>query len=279
MGRRRRDSTVPPNPEVLAVQERLETQVGDFLRGVGTLVESYESNLKSMLVIVAQEEARKATARASQQSMTVVTATVVATQSLLDAAAKIIGTEAVAALKPELKVEEPKVGDTLKEEGEEELPHYVIRLNWDSNEALVKQLQILRQAAMKLVQNLDGITDWLALNMPDLNEENSALAEVLGAVLEQITSFVESARSIVGFPKKYLEERAAIEKELLKLPESKALQMQLELNDAETWDEMEKSWRALIRVCLIARSVVVKNLSSLQQNSETANSSAAAVYY
>lgn len=277
MGRRRRDSTVPPNPEVVAVQERLETQVGDFLRNVGPLVDSYEASLKSMLLIVEAEDTRKSAARAAQHSTTVVSATVVATQSLLDEAAKIIGTDAVAALKPQLTVE-----DTKKEVSDGDaavLPHYVIQLKWDSNEAVVKQLQILRQAAMKLVQNLDSITDWLALNMPDLNEENSAMAEVLGAVLEQVTSFVESARSIVGFPKKYLEERAAIEKELLKLPESKALQMQLELNDAETWDEMEKSWRALIRVCLIARSVVVKNLGSLQQKTESGASSAAAVYY
>lgn len=271
MGRRRRDSTVPPNPEVTAIQEVLEAQVGEFLRNVGQRVDEYEASLQRMLTVVATEEARKAATRASHE--TVVYTTVSATQSLVDAAAAVAGRE----LKSNVTILDEAVAP--KTDADPLPPHYVVTLRWDENTALLKELQLLRRSALQMVQYLDSLTDWLALSMPDLNEENSAMAEVLGAVLEQITSFVESIRSIVGFPKKYLSERAEIEEELLKLPESKALQMKLELNDAETWDEMEKSWRVLVRVSLISRSVITKNLTMLQATSAKKDAASAAVYY
>ena len=41
-------------------------------------------------------------------------------------------------------------------------------------------------------------------------------------------------------------------------------QLQLEIGDADMWDEVERSWRAMIRVCLILYSVLTKNMSRLK---------------
>lgn len=270
MGRRRRESTVPPNPAVIAAKKILEEKRDAFMINIGKLVEGYELNLKRLAENAAAEEARIAKARQESKSTCLNRSSMVVTEGLVRAVADAVGAEA------DVSTCQIKASDEPQADIE---PHYIVELYFDSNKAIVEEIQYLRKAAMDLAVDLDNVTDWLALSMPNLNEENSVVSEILGGVLEQVASFVETVRVIVAFPKKYHEARTAVEKELLKLPESKALQMQLELQDAETWDEVHKSWKVLIRVCLITHSVLKKNLPALEEADSEVSAAAASVYY
>ena len=157
--------------------------------------------------------------------------------------------------------------------------HVAVPVIFDRNASLINDLQLVKNNASSLAAALDSIADWLALNMPQINEENSVGTEVIAGVLEQIQQLSEATRTIVSMPKKYFVERAECEKALLKLPESKALQAQLELVDEEAWDDLERSWRALIRVTLITQSVVTKNAEILSNPVFDKESAGAAVYF
>ena len=175
--------------------------------------------------------------------------------------------------------EEQTASTTTIPDDDDDKPDYIVRLSFDSNSLLLREVEWLRLEAGKLARQLDRVSDWMALNMPSMNEENSAATEILAAVLEQVQSLVETVRSIVGLPKKYLSDRGDVEKELLKLPESRAIQMQLELVDAEMWEELEKSWKALIRVTLIAHSVITKNKETLWNPLKSVKTAESTVYY
>ncbi|CUE71296.1 Hypothetical protein, putative [Bodo saltans] len=270
-GRRRRESTVPPNPAVIAAKKILEEKRDAFMANIGPLVEHYEANLRRLSENALVEEARIAKGRQEANSTCLNRSSMIVTEGLVRAVADAVGAEA------DVSTCAIKASD--EGQSEELAPHYVVELYFDSNKAIVEEIQYLRKAAMDLAVDLDNVTDWLALSMPNLNEENSVVSEILGGVLEQVASFVETVRAIVAFPKKYHESRTAVEKELLKLPESKALQMQLELQDAETWDEVQKSWKVLIRVCLITHSVLKKNLPALEEAGSEVSTAAASVYY
>lgn len=269
---RRRREAVPPNPAVVAAKQILEKKRDDFIANVGHLVEGYEANISRLKEVSSREMTRISKAREESSSKGLNRSSLVVTEGLVRAVANAIGAEAdVSAC--QIKNENNST------EAEELTPHYIVELYFDTNIAIVEEMQSLRKAAMNLAADLDNVTDWLALSMPNLNEENSVVAEILGGVLEQVATFVETIRAIVAFPKKYHASRSSVETALLKLPESKALQMQLELQDAETWDEMHKSWKVLIRVCLITHSVLRKNLPALEEANSSVTAASASVYY
>lgn len=163
--------------------------------------------------------------------------------------------------KPDIKAE--RVGKVqVKESAEDE---EIVEITFPDNGELLKQLKLLKREAYELTTTFDGIHDWIALNIPTMKDEDNVGVEVMGAVIEQISSLNEAIREVYKLESKYLTERAESEKSVLKYPESSSLALQMEVGDMDTWDEVERSWRALIRVCLILYSVLSKNMAKLKE--------------
>lgn len=149
----------------------------------------------------------------------------------------------------------------------------VVEVEFPDNSDLKQQLKQLKREAYEMSTTLEGIVDWIDLNAPDkVKGQEDAGAEIQGAVSEQIASLAAAVNDVYELELKYLGERAELETTLLALPEVKSIALSMEIHDAETWDTVERSWKVMVRVCLIAYSVVTKNLARLKQPVATRSS-------
>ena len=133
------------------------------------------------------------------------------------------------------------------------------------NALLLEQLKLLKKEAYALGTTFDGIHDWIALSIPDYKEEDNVNVEIMGAVIQQVGNLQETVRDVYATELKYLEERADLEKSLLKVPDSDTIARQLELQELDTWDDVERGWRGMIRVSLILFSMLSKNMKALRE--------------
>ena len=133
------------------------------------------------------------------------------------------------------------------------------------NTLLQEQLLLLKKEAYALGTTFDGIHDWIALSIPDYKEEDNTNVEVMGAVIQQVGSLQETVREVYSTELTYLEQRADLEKALLKVPDSDTIARQLELTDLDTWDDVERGWRGMIRVALILFTMLSKNMKALRE--------------
>jgi hypothetical protein len=138
-----------------------------------------------------------------------------------------------------------------------------ITIVFPDNTMLVREFKAMKTEADNLSTTFDGIHDWIALNVPDVKEEDNAGVEVMGAVISQVSNLSESIRDIYNADLKYLEERGDLEKRLLKYPTVEGVKRQLLLHDEDAWDELERGWRSMIRLVVILYSVLNKNMAKL----------------
>jgi hypothetical protein len=151
----------------------------------------------------------------------------------------------------------------------------IVEVKFPDNTEIVKQLRLLKRESYELGATMDGIHDWIALNVPDIKDDENDGVEVMGAVIEQVTSLADTVRSVYSAEAKYLEERAELEKSMLKLPESETMKLAIKSHDGDTWDEIDRGWRTLIRVCLLLYSILSKNMAMLKEpRKQTSNQSA-----
>lgn len=236
------------DPAVAKVQSVLEENLTYFMSNIGQFIKKFDDHLTAALPgnPKAKEEPKKLTSPLLKREPGALGDAATATE----APASEEGTVDVARPRPRVIVEET----------EDE-----ISITFPNNDDLREQLALLKREAYELGTTFDGIHDWVALNIPDMREEGEIGVEVMGAVIEQTSSLADSTRGVYSLELKYLSERSEAEKALLKCPDSRSLQLALETNDADTWDEIERAWRTLIRVCLILYSVLAKNMNKLRE--------------
>jgi hypothetical protein len=236
------------DPVVETVKEMLEQNVEHFLGHITSYVEKYQRYHAEAAKIIAaipviEEGPRAPGTPASEESA----------QPDDGSMAKAVGV-----------TKKPVVGRkvVVTQTDDEE----VVEVEFPENEELKKQLKMLKKEAYELSTTLEGIMDWIDLLAPDKDktQEDSTGAEVQDAVSEQISSLADSTKSAYDLEGKYLNERGEIEAAILGMPQVKSMVLQLEVYDADAWDEIERSWKMLLRVCLIAYSVVFKNMKRLK---------------
>lgn len=155
----------------------------------------------------------------------------------------------------------------------------VVEVEFPDNEDLKKQLKLLKRESYELSTVLDGIVDWISLNAPAIEKgQEDAGAEIQDAVAEQITNLSEAVDGVYEMEMKYLGERAELETTLLAMPEVKSIALSMEIHDSDIWDQVERAWKTMMRVCLIAYSVVSKNMGRLKDPLAAAASSASTMY-
>jgi hypothetical protein len=144
----------------------------------------------------------------------------------------------------------------------------VIEIKFPDNTEIVRQLRLLKREAYELSSTMDGIHDWIALSIPEIQTSESGEndgVEVMGAVIEQVSSLTDTVKACYSAESKYLEDRADLEKAMLKLPESETMRLSLAALDCDTWDEIDRAWRTLVRVTLLLYSILSKNMSHLKE--------------
>eukprot|EP00658_Telonema_sp_P-2_P006491 TRINITY_DN12458_c0_g1_i1.p2 TRINITY_DN12458_c0_g1~~TRINITY_DN12458_c0_g1_i1.p2 ORF type:complete len:101 (-),score=31.21 TRINITY_DN12458_c0_g1_i1:221-523(-) len=97
------------------------------------------------------------------------------------------------------------------------------------------------------------------------------------AVVEQVSSLSQTLASVRSMEQKYYTERAQLEKAVLKVPESRMLQLELLTSEEGWWIEAERAWRVLIRCSLLAYTMLARNMDRLKE--PAGKSSSAALYY
>ena len=134
-----------------------------------------------------------------------------------------------------------------------------------STEQLLHQLRDLKVESRSLGKTFDQIRDWIALNVPTMQEEDNDGVEVMGAVIANISEMTGVTRQLYGLENKYLSDRQDIEAKVLRYPNCTSFATALEVLDSTYWDEVEKGWRSLIRACLLLHSVLTKNMKRLKE--------------
>jgi hypothetical protein len=264
------------DPAVRAVVESLERNLEFFMNNIGMLIKKYDDLLNAALPLNPKYAEAMQSEGAKEESPLLKRA---ASGAILPAdeppkekKTKGEGKAEKADSKPKdsAQTDPPQGAEAEKEGGEadandgEEEEDVEIEIEFPDNKNLLKQLRLLKRESYELSTTFDGIHDWIALNIPDMKDEDNMGVEIMGAVIEQASSLTDTLRSVYALELKYLSDRADMEKALMKFPISVTLKQQLEVNDGDTWDEIERSWRTLIRVCLILHSVLTKNMEKLR---------------
>lgn len=133
-----------------------------------------------------------------------------------------------------------------------------------ANPELVKQLRILKGEARSLAKMLDRIHDWIALNLPTMDDNEDQRLEVVGMVLESVEQVTETLQEVYGLEKGYLDDRAEAEAVVLRHPESTSAVATITTIDSNMWDALERGYRVMIRGSLLLHSTLAKNMRSLR---------------
>lgn len=240
------------DPAVEHVQQQLESNLTYFMSNIGATIKRYNQLLEAALP--GNPKAKGQSERASPLLKRPSSIEIASTEN------KEAQPPALAPLPP--PAIPSNATKAVKPLGENEEEIHVV---FPNNTELRKQLHFLKREAYELSVTFDGIHDWIALNIPDMKDEDNTGVEVMGAVIEQCSTLNDAIRGVYGLELKYLSERGEIEKAMLKCPESVSLKLQLEVSDGDTWDELERGWRILTRSCLILYSVLSKNMQKLRE--------------
>mmetsp|Transcript_33098 Transcript_33098/g.38480 ORF Transcript_33098/g.38480 Transcript_33098/m.38480 type:complete len:139 (-) Transcript_33098:21-437(-) len=122
---------------------------------------------------------------------------------------------------------------------------------------------LLKQAGTELVTVFEGISDWIALSVPDIKIDDNDCVDIMKSVMDAIDAHCEAVRSTVTFHREYIDERADLEVEVSDYPHAPSLRRQLIINDLESWSEVERGWQTLTRCALIAHTLLTKNMRKL----------------
>jgi hypothetical protein len=129
---------------------------------------------------------------------------------------------------------------------------------------LLVQMKLIKQEARSLGKVLDQVHDWVALNVPTMKEEDNAGVAVLAQVIEEISGFIGSVREIYDLEAEYVSSRTELELKVLKSSDAVSSKPALEVCDSDAWDSIEKGWRTLMRVVLLAHATLAKNMKVLR---------------
>lgn len=137
---------------------------------------------------------------------------------------------------------------------------------------LLVQLKIIKQEARALGKTFDQIHDWIALNVPTMKEEDNVGVGVMAQVLGEMQANIASIREVYDQESAYVSDRTQLELAVLKSQESKSCQLALKVCDSDAWDGVEKGWRVMMRVVLLAHSTLAKNMKLLRDPRATPKS-------
>ena len=129
---------------------------------------------------------------------------------------------------------------------------------------LLVQMKLIKQEARALGKVLDQIHDWVALNVPTMKEEDNMGVAVLAQVIEEIAGFISNVREIYDMEADYVSSRTELELKALKSADAVSSKPALEVCDSDAWDSIEKGWRTLMRVVLLAHATLAKNMKVLR---------------
>ena len=285
--KKKRLKEILADSRVKGVQRDLEQSVDQFMATIGDRIGRYKSGLgRALAQIEAQrkttdlpESAQLATDAAAASLDPVKQEAARAAKDAEDRAKAMMGAVKASAEQPKPSTtthsdpatttttvaEVPNTVDVVAvadETSADEVP--IIALEFPNNTALLCELELIKKEAYEIASVLDAVTDWIALSIPEMKADNSNNVDVMGAVLEQISSLLDAVRSVYVLGKKYLAERAELEKGLLKVPICTGLALAVGIKDSDTWDDVERSWKALLRVSLIGHSILLKNMDQLK---------------
>ena len=285
--KKKRLKEILADSRVKGVQRDLEQSVDQFMATIGDRIGRYKAGLgRALAQIEAQrkttdlpESAQLATDAAAASLDPVKQEAARAAKDAEDRAKAMMGAVKASAEQPKPSTtthsdpatttttvaEVPNTVDVVAvadETSADEVP--IIALEFPNNTALLCELELIKKEAYEIASVLDAVTDWIALSIPEMKADNSNNVDVMGAVLEQISSLLDAVRSVYVLGKKYLAERAELEKGLLKVPICTGLALAVGIKDSDTWDDVERSWKALLRVSLIGHSILLKNMDQLK---------------
>lgn len=129
---------------------------------------------------------------------------------------------------------------------------------------LLVQLKILKNEARALAKTLDQIHDWIALNIPQMKDEDNVGVAVMASVIQEIAGGIAKVRGVYDIEASYVSDRAELDVKYLKNTDAESILQAIEVCDADAWDTLEKGWRAMIRVALLLHSTLAKNMKLLK---------------
>lgn len=129
---------------------------------------------------------------------------------------------------------------------------------------LLVQLKIAKTEARILGKTLDEIHDWIALNIPQMKEEDNVGVAVMASVIGELTGAIAKVRGVYDMEAAYVSDRAELDVKYLKTTDAESTLQAIEVCDSDAWDTLEKAWRTMMRVALLVHSTLAKNMRLLK---------------
>jgi len=133
------------------------------------------------------------------------------------------------------------------------------------NSIVLDNLLLLKAAAYDLMVSFDGIQDWIMSRVPELKDEDNAGVEVQETVIQQVQQFQRAVKGVYMEEMEYLKARGEMESSALKHPDTVSWRRAIALLDQEAWDDMELSWRVLLRTIMLCHAILMKNMQKLKE--------------
>eukprot|EP01063_Lacrimia_lanifica_P004666 TRINITY_DN12663_c0_g1_i1.p1 TRINITY_DN12663_c0_g1~~TRINITY_DN12663_c0_g1_i1.p1 ORF type:complete len:283 (+),score=128.15 TRINITY_DN12663_c0_g1_i1:52-900(+) len=141
------------------------------------------------------------------------------------------------------------------------------------NSLLLGQLALVKSEADQLEKQLQAITEWIALMVPTIKDEDNAGVEVQMQVHSELTSLAKEIEAKYELESEYIEGRANIESKYYKHFLAPSWIKLLEKHDQNRWDDLEIAWKELVRITLNAYTLVTNNLEKLKNPRSQSHSS------
>eukprot|EP01065_Artemidia_motanka_P019036 TRINITY_DN2248_c0_g1_i1.p1 TRINITY_DN2248_c0_g1~~TRINITY_DN2248_c0_g1_i1.p1 ORF type:complete len:283 (+),score=73.46 TRINITY_DN2248_c0_g1_i1:72-851(+) len=132
------------------------------------------------------------------------------------------------------------------------------------NRVLLQELANIKHESYELSTILNGVVDWIALSIPQIKDEDNLGVEVQERVLSEISGLLKVSNSSYEAELGYLQSRAESESQYYKHFLAPSWRHVIEAHDLNEWDDLERSWRDMVRVTINAYSVLSKNMEKLK---------------
>jgi hypothetical protein len=129
---------------------------------------------------------------------------------------------------------------------------------------LLQQLRILKAECHSLNILFKQIHTWLSLSLRPFDDEDADHNQACSIILGNLPGMMETTKSVYDLETKYLETKYELEIRQLRHPACPSLKKGFEVLVGNTWDDVEKGWRMMIRSCLLLHALLSKNMKSLR---------------
>lgn len=148
------------------------------------------------------------------------------------------------------------------------------------NTVLLTQLRSLKKEAYELGTTLEGIRDWIAINIPmlDAGIADQVGLTVMTGVMEAATEQSGAVRGVYDLEMGYLEARAEVEITMERYPDSATRSREMIALEVTTWDGVRDGWRQLNRSAILTYEKVRKNFSRLRTPLQQSEITAGGLY-